>query len=115
DNALMCVLTHLLGGHGFITHLATVWPEHELKIWDLCQRGRHQEAMDIHSTDNYAWIAFRGKMGSRTSGESPPVKAALELTGRPGGPSRPPSRDLTPEEREELRKLLRAIGVPNVA
>ena len=115
DNAFMCVMTQLLGGHGFITHLATVWPEHELKIWDLAQTGRHQEAMDLHSTDNYAWVAMRGKMGGRTSGESPIVKAAQELTGRPGGPSRQPSRSLTSEERDELRRILRAIGVPNVA
>jgi len=115
DNALMCVLTHLLGGHGFITHFATVWPEHELRIWGLCHSGRYKEAMDVHTADNYPWVAFRGKIGGRTSGESPPVKAALELTGRPGGPSRPPSRDLTREERAELRQLLRAAGVPNVS
>ncbi len=115
DNAFMCVMTQLLGGHGFITHLATVWPEHELKIWDLATTGRHQEAMDLHSTDNYAWVAMRGKIGGRTSGESPIVKAAQELTGRPGGPSRQPSRSLTSEERDELRGILRTIGVPNIA
>jgi 4-hydroxy-tetrahydrodipicolinate synthase len=114
DNALMCVLTHLLGGHGFITHLATVWPEHELKIWQLCQSGRYKEAMGMNASDNYLWEGFRGKIAGRTSGESPPVKAALELTGRPGGPSRPPSRDLNQEERAELRALLRSMGMPNV-
>lgn len=115
DNALMCVLTHLLGGHGFITHFATIWPEHELKIWALCQAGRYQEAMDMHAAGNFPWVAFQGKMGGRISGESPPVKAALDLTGRPGGPSRPPSRELTREERAELRQILRSVGVPNVA
>jgi len=115
DNALMCVLTHLLGGHGFITHFATVWPEHELKIWSLCRSGRYQEAMDVHAAGNFRWAGFQGKMGGRTSGESPAVKAALELTGRPGGPSRPPSRALTPEERSELATLLRSLGVPNVS
>lgn len=114
DNALMCVLTHLLGGHGFITHFATVWPEHELKIWSLCQSGHYREAMAMHVRGNFAWVGFTGKIGARTSGESPPVKAALELTGRPGGPSRPPSRDLTPQERAELGELLRSLGVPNV-
>jgi dihydrodipicolinate synthase/N-acetylneuraminate lyase len=115
DNALMCVLTHLLGGHGFITHFATVWPEHELKIWSLCQSGRYKEAMEMHASGNFPWVAFQGKIGGRTSGESPPVKAALELTGRPGGPCRPPSRELTREERAELRDLLRSVGVPNVS
>ncbi len=114
DNAFMCVLTHLLGGHGFITHMATVWPEHELGIWELAQEGKYQEAIEIHSTDNYSWVDLRIKFGSRTSGESPIVKAALELTGRPAGPSRSPSRDLVPEERNELRRLLQDLGVPNV-
>jgi 4-hydroxy-tetrahydrodipicolinate synthase len=115
DNALMCVLTHLLGGHGFITHLATVWPEHELRIWQLCQSARYKEAMEMNASHNFVWEAFRGKIAARTSGESPPVKAALEITGRPGGPSRPPSRDLTQDERAELRSLLRSVGMPNVS
>jgi 4-hydroxy-tetrahydrodipicolinate synthase len=115
DNALMCVLTHLLGGHGFITHLATVWPEHELKIWQLSQSARYNEAMDMNTFHNFVWETFRGKIAARTSGESPPVKAALEITGRPGGPSRPPSRDLTQDERAELRSLLRSVGMPNVS
>jgi len=42
------------------------------------------------------------------------VKAALELCGRPGGPSRLPSRALTVAERTELRELLLRIGVPSV-
>ena len=115
DNALMCVLTHLLGGHGFISHFATVWPEHELEIWELCRSGRYREAADRHARGNFAWASFRRKIAARTSGESPPVKAALELTGRPGGPSRPPSRALTVDERAELRGLLQTLGVPNVA
>jgi dihydrodipicolinate synthase/N-acetylneuraminate lyase len=64
---------------------------------------------------NWPWGEFRSKMAQRTSGESPPVKAALDLLGRYGGPSRLPSRTLTAEERAELRELLLAWGVPNVA
>ena len=53
-------------------------------------------------------------MGKRTGAESPVVKAALELCGRPGGPSRLPNRSLDSEEREELRQLLARIGVPDL-
>ena len=59
------------------------------------------------------WYAFRCKIGGR-SGESAVVKAALELTGRPGGVEREPSRSLTSDERQELKALLVEIGVPNV-
>ena len=52
------------------------------------------------------------KIGSRTSAESPPVKAALDLQGRNGGPSRLPSRTLNSDERNELKELLIQIGVP---
>ncbi len=53
-------------------------------------------------------------MGGRISGESPAVKAALELVGRRGGPSRLPARALTAAEKAELRDLLIQIDVPNV-
>ncbi|NIV20110.1 MAG: hypothetical protein GWN54_05640, partial [Gammaproteobacteria bacterium] len=60
---------------------------------------------------NWPWQAFRGEMAARTSGESPPVKAGLELLGRHGGPCRLPSRALTADERTKLSEVLAAIGV----
>jgi len=63
---------------------------------------------------NWPWGDFRGKIWKRSGGESNVVKAALELVGRPGGPNRPPTRSLDAEEREELRLLLKQIGVPHV-
>ncbi len=114
DNAGMWVMTHLLGGTGFITHLATIWPEHDLSVWQLLEAGDYAAAQQKIMAVNWPWGEFRGKMAARTSGESPPVKAALELVGRRGGPSRLPSRSLNAEERAELRALLLRIGVPNV-
>lgn len=114
DNCKLCVWTHILGGHGFISHFASIWPEHELKVWELCGQGKHKEAEDMYARDNYPWVAFRGKMGGQTGGESPTVKAGMELTGRYGGPCRPPSRCLNTEERNELKGILKNIGVPGV-
>lgn len=39
------------------------------------------------------------------------IKAALELLGRPGGPTRDPIRPLDPAQRETLRKLMVASGL----
>ncbi len=109
------VMNHLLGGTGYITHLATVWPEHDLGVWRLLEAGKYQAAQAKVAAGNWPWDDFRSLIGARTGGESPTVKAALELCGRPGGPSRAPSRMLTLEERDQLRDMLLRIGVPDVA
>jgi dihydrodipicolinate synthase/N-acetylneuraminate lyase len=114
DNGGMHVMNHMLGGTGYITHLATVWPEHDLSVWKLLEAGDYSEAQQKIQSINWPWLKFRGKMSSRTSGESPPVKAALDLLGRCGGPSRLPSRSLNSEEREELKQVLNDLGVPEL-
>ena len=115
DNAGMRVMNHMLGGTGFITHLATIWPQHDIAVWKLLETGDYVTAQQKIRAVNWPWGEFRGKMAQRTSGESPPVKAALDLVGRYGGPSRLPSRSLTEAEREELRQLLLQIGVPAIS
>jgi 4-hydroxy-tetrahydrodipicolinate synthase len=112
DNALMWPVTYSLGGTGFVTHLGTVWPECVLEIHGMLKSGKYQEATEAMQARKWPWADFRGKMSKRTGAEAPPVKCALELRGRPGGPVRPPSRDLNPQEREELRTLLTRLGVP---
>ena len=112
DNMHMWPQSFLLGATSFITHFASIWPEHELKVYGLLKSGQYQKAMDEMLTVYWPWIGFQGKMGGRTSGEAPPVRAAMEIVGRPGGPSRPPSRDLTAEERAELREILTKVGAP---
>jgi 4-hydroxy-tetrahydrodipicolinate synthase len=114
DNAGMWPVTSMLGGSGFITHLATVWPEHELQIYALTQAGEYKKAMESMRATNWLWEQFRGRIAHETSGEAPVVKCALELCGRPGGPARPPSRALNEEERADLRKVLAKIGAPVV-
>ena len=114
DNAGLWVMNHMLGGTGFITHLATIWPEHDLEVWRLLQAGEYKAAQKMQMSANWIWQEFRGKMARRTSGESPPVKAALDILGRYGGPSRLPARTLDQAERAELAALLKSIGVPDL-
>ncbi len=114
DNQGLQVLSYMLGGTGYITHLATVWPEHDLSLHEQMKNGDYMSALEGFKDANWPWGDFRGKMAQRTGGEANVVKAALELCGRPAGPSRPPTRALNSDEREELRQLLIKIGVPNV-
>jgi dihydrodipicolinate synthase/N-acetylneuraminate lyase len=114
DNAGMKVMNHMLGGRGFITHLATIWPEHGIAVWKLLEDGDYVAAQQKIRAVNWPWSEFRGKMAQRMSGESPPVKAALDLVGRHSGPSRLPGRSLNDVERQELRQLLIQIGVPTI-
>jgi dihydrodipicolinate synthase/N-acetylneuraminate lyase len=114
DNQGMAVMNHLLGGTGFITHLCSIWPEHDLAVWDLLERGDYATAQRKITAAHWPWLDFRTKLWNRTGSESPVVKAALEICGRPGGPSRLPTRSLDDEERSELRELLVRIGVPGL-
>lgn len=114
DNQGLHVMTHLLGGTGYITHLATLWPEHDGEVWRLLESGDYKTAQQKIIAANWPWSEFRGKMWRRTGAESPVVKAALELCGRPGGPSRLPTRSLNADERAELGELLQRIGVQGV-
>lgn len=114
DNQGLEIMNHLLGGTGFITHLATIWPEHDLGLFQQMEQGNYVGALAGFRDANFPWAEFRGKIWARSGGESNVVKAALELVGRAGGPNRPPTRGLTDEERAELRELLHRIGVPGV-
>ena len=114
DNYGLQAMTHLLGGRGYITHLCTVWPEHDLEVFRLLEAGDYVAAQKRLSAVNWPWYDFRVRMWRRTGAESPVINAALELTGRKGGPSRLPTRRLDESERDELRTLLIDIGMPGV-
>jgi 4-hydroxy-tetrahydrodipicolinate synthase len=115
DNQGMYVMNHLLGGVGFITHLCTVWPEHELSIWKLLEAKDYVAAQKKITTVTSVWNEVYGQMCLATGAEGPGVKAALDLCGRRGGPSRLPIRALNDVERKELRAALVRIGVPGVS
>ena len=114
DNHGLHVMNHMLGGTGYITHLCTVWPEHDLEVWRLLEARDYLAAQEKITTTNWPWSDFRGKMWKRTGAKSPVVSTALELCGRAGGRSRLPTRRLHDEERAELREVLIRIGVPTV-
>ena len=114
DNQGLAVMNHMLGGTGFITHLCTVWPEHDLSVWQQLEAGNYVAAQQRITEVNWPWQEFRHRMWGRTAAESPVVSAALKIVGRPHGPSRLPTRELNNDEFAELREILKTIGVPGV-
>lgn len=116
DNTLQPVFNHMLGGTAFITHLASVWPANQLELFDKLEKGDLMGALKMQTEGLTPWYDFRITAGAWTSGEGPPVKAALMMTGRVNstGPNRLPSRDLPPALLKQLRAVLVKIGVPGV-
>jgi 4-hydroxy-tetrahydrodipicolinate synthase len=114
DNYGLAVISHMLGATGFITHLANIWPEHEVALWERMDAGDYAGAQAELQRANWRWLDFRVKMAGITGGEANVVKAAYDLVGRRGGPVRPPTHDMSPEHRAELKALLKEIGVPGV-
>jgi len=106
---------HMHGAAGWVTELGPIWPEFEMKYWELLESGdykaaqlhRHRMAplfqfvMDNPSTTSaYSWITV--------------LKAALEYVGMEGGPVRPPFRALDASEKKTVFELLARLGVPKV-
>jgi dihydrodipicolinate synthase/N-acetylneuraminate lyase len=114
DNAGMTAYAHLLGVTGFITHLANIWPGHEVALWEQLNSGDYIGAQKEMQRVNWRWYDFRVRMGQITGGESNVVKAAYDLIGRHGGPVRPPTQAISMKHRNELKILLKEIGVPGL-
>lgn len=112
DNQNMHVMTYMLGGVGHISHYANIYPEHDIKLYTLLRGGKYEEAQKHINRHNQPWRKFRLYMWDRSALESPTVKMALNITGRPGNANnvRLPSRPLENEERTMLQNLLNEIG-----
>jgi dihydrodipicolinate synthase/N-acetylneuraminate lyase len=103
----------LLGASGFVTHLANVWPEHEVQLWQAFAARDYVGATAEFLRVNWPWRALRVWAHAEVAGgESLLVKPAAEMTGFHGGPSRPPMVDLDAEQRARVRTVLEQIGAP---
>jgi 4-hydroxy-tetrahydrodipicolinate synthase len=114
DNQGMHVQAHVMGARGFVSNTGDFWPQHDLELWAMLERGEYREVPAYLERLSWPFYEFRGKVGKRTGGEAAPKKIAAELVGRAGGPPIPPTQPCTPGEREELRQLFLRGGVPDV-
>ena len=105
----------LLGASSFVTHLANVWPEHEVAFWGLIESGDYKAVTEDFLKVYWPWRRYRSwAYDTVARGESLAVKPAAEMTGFHGGPSRPPMVTYNEDQRVYVRSVLEKIGAPLV-
>jgi len=96
--------TLALGGAGGTLAVANVIPDECARIFRFTEEGRHDEARRLQLAILELNNAVTGKYGV------PGLKAALDLLGYYGGAPRLPLQAATAAVRDDLRRLLAALG-----
>jgi 4-hydroxy-tetrahydrodipicolinate synthase len=112
NNTFNTVIGHMVGARSFVSHWPNYYPEFCWRIRDLMEAGRYYDAQQEFDTVNRPYQALVARIARHTGGEGVFVRPAMALVGLDGGVSRLPSRDdaVTPEIREEFRRLLQRAG-----
>jgi 4-hydroxy-tetrahydrodipicolinate synthase len=111
DNTVQPIKNHRLGGRGYVQNELGIYPPHDLRIWDLMEKGRYDEAETLFNSVVPKLRAFSEKLG-KTSGHKGGAKAVMKLMGRDIGEQRPPGTPLNKQEQAELRDLISSFGWP---
>jgi 4-hydroxy-tetrahydrodipicolinate synthase len=108
---------HKRGGRGFLDKTAVAYPPYELKMWDLLEAGRYDEAQAMWEAVDVPLAALGAKIRERSGGQARFKKALMNVMGHRVGHQRPPSLPPTDAEMDDLRELLASFGwpVPNMA
>jgi 4-hydroxy-tetrahydrodipicolinate synthase len=94
-----------IGAVGAVAMLPQVLGAMTVELYDAAVAGNKARAQELHHKVARAYDLF--KLG----GGYVAVKEAMTLLGKPGGHSRPPMLPLTEPERDQLRAILRDVGV----
>jgi len=114
DNSSQPVRCHKLGGRGYINLTAEVYPPHDLRIWELLESKRYDEAQALFDKVNTPLREMYAKVYQQSGGQARVKKGMMALMGRPMGASRPPSLPLNEAQMAELRQILLSFGWPVV-
>ncbi|MBM3935082.1 MAG: dihydrodipicolinate synthase family protein [SAR202 cluster bacterium] len=112
DNTVDPVRCHRLGGHGFVQTTVEAYPAHDLKVYDLMQQKKYDEAEALYRKVQGPLREFGSKITVRSGGQGRTMKGILAILGNPIGSSRPPSKPLNKAEMDELREIVRGFGWP---
>jgi 4-hydroxy-tetrahydrodipicolinate synthase len=99
----MLYSTFDLGADGAISAVLSLFPRLCVKMWNLVQEGRKNEARKIQNTIYPIWKAVRGPQFPAR------MKAALRLMGRDCGYSRSPISEVTESQVAQIKLLLENI------
>lgn len=104
-----------LGASSYVSHLANVWPEHEVAFWNSVEAKDWTTVIEEFEKVYWPWRSMRSwASGQVGAGESMAIKPAAEMTGFHGGVSRPPMLKMNDEQRAHVRSVLGSIGAPIV-
>jgi len=102
---------HKMGGRGYINLTAEIYPPHDLKIWELLEAKRYDEAGTLFDKVNEALRDFADTC-TRSGGQSRVKKALMKIMGHPVGDPRPPSMPLSDDEMARLGETMVGLGWP---
>lgn len=136
DMVMVCGVGHMMykfeapyRAVGYVTELANFVPHVAIGLYKACQKLNYDE-IEKWSDIIAPYAAFVAKV-ARKHGPLPTVlgpaitvtdqpfyqgvcKAAMELIGKPVGKAREPMENLTAEEKQELRGILKKMGAPGL-
>ncbi len=95
-----------IGAIGIYSTAATVMPAQMVKVYNLFQEEKFEEALALHMK-----LQALNKYLEYDPGYVAPAKEALNLLGLSGGYTRLPLPELTKEEKTGIRKALETIGL----
>ena len=93
-----------MGGVGSMSIAGGAVPRMMQKLYELCACGRFCDALSLQDKASHLWQLFKPEYPA-------PIKAAMEMMGRPVGPVRGPMRSLTDAQKRKLREELEALSI----
>ena len=97
-----------LGVKGFTSGIVNFMPRTPLRIMELLRTGQLKAAAEVVEREAMPVFDLRGKRPGYTTVV---IKEGITLCGLEVGPSRPPLAPLAEPDREELRRILRQLGI----
>ena len=107
DNSGQQLRCHKNGGRGYVSAYVAVNPAHDIKVWELLEAKKYDEAKNIIRRVHDAFGPVRTKVTANSRGHL--VKGMMEIIGRSAGPPRLPTGRISDEEMLELRKAMEKI------
>lgn len=114
DNRVSYVTSHMMGARGIELHPTNYWPQWGVATWELLENGQYAEAQQELVRVVIPFYEVWEDVGKFTGGDGHLDKLCLELIGIGSSRSRPPTRDIRNQFREQTREMLLSCGVPGV-
>ena len=109
DNTKSPVRCYKNGGVGFITGMIAAYPPYGLKLFQLLEQARYDEAQAEVDRVSEAMASWTQRSSARSGGKRD-IKAFMAAVGRPVGDTRPPTLPCDEQEIAELRAIFQELG-----